>query len=257
MAETIVTKYGVSNVIRSLGDCEGCNFNTPSGDCKRPEDFGHRCINPNNIVFVKQECAKEYREDKLYHKHVSVHDSIIDYLMVIKQAGLVRVVPETHRCYGCWFNRNHGCDKSDWMDDPDFPADCEGIIFMIDEEPIHDYPDWNDDDLSEDEVPDSNDIYESKSFILSNGVRLKYKREKYECDGCYFTNRLDGACSEEDVPDHEGWILVEDLPIKYGRGLLAAMEYGNIRKFSLDIGPDSVYKPIPNISLKTEKKFSI
>ena len=229
MAETISTIYGTFNMIGSMGDCEGCHFDNPSGECKRPEDFGHSCTSPSDIIFQL----------------------------------LKLVAKEKYRCEGCWFYRNYNCDRDDWKGDSDFPENCANIIFVIDEEPKHDDPDWNDDDDDEitevpfvkDDHPDK--IYEGKRLIAPDGIHLKYVPEakKSSCDECYF-NRRDCDFHRIGIPDHDGWILVEDLPIKCGDGILAQIRKPGDVRLVLDMGITKS-NPTPNMSFKKEKKFSI
>ena len=259
MAETISTKYGVFSAIGSMGDCKGCDFdNDIHGehvDCSSPSD--------DEIIFLLNG-----KTGASYHRDALEHEDIIGDLFMIKQEGLVMAARETHLCNGCWFYRNSNCDKDDWMDDSDFPDDCDQIIFTLDSKPNHDDPDWDgeDDDkpiIDEDECEITEVVFEkskkeSQIFTTKDGVKLVYvkERSKNSCEGCYF-KRNDCNYSSIGIGDHEGWILVEDSPIKCGDGIMEQIRKPTEIKFSIDIGKDSVYKPTPNMSLKKEKKFSI
>ena len=257
--------YVIAAKAHSHNGCEGCCF---EDDCKVDEDLLGEpvdCSEPDDdeIIFLLNG-----KSGNRYIRSGSAHEDIIGDLFMIKQEGLVMAARETHRCDGCWFYRNMNCDKYDWMDDSDFPDDCDQIIFTLNSEPNHDDPDWDgeDDDkpiIDEDEceiteVVSEKSKKESQTFTTKDGVKLIYvkERSKNSCKGCYF-KRNNCNYSSIGVGDHGGLILVEDSPIKCGDGIMAQIREPNEIKFSLDIGLDSVYKPTPNMSLKKEKKFSI
>ena len=241
-----------------LGCCfeDDCNISAvlPEVDCAQSED---------EIVFLLNGKAGEH-----YCDPKAENMDVIGNLMIIRQNGMVRVAKETSKCNGCWFYRNCNCDKNEWKNDSDFPDTCNNIIFTLDVEPDHDDPNWDDDDegdvtevpfVEEDEPEDDHPgkIYEGRRFLSPDGIHLKYSREAEtsSCAGCYFKRR-DCGFHKIGIPDHDGWILVEDILVKCGDGILAQIRKPDDVRLVLDMGITKS-KSTPNMSLKKEKKFSI
>ena len=269
--------YVVAARTEGRNSCHGCCFIDNCNvedylgtnvDCSKTEDelifllngIPGETYDPDECEVVIEE---EEEDDDICCDENDENYKLLGDLMTIKQNGLVKVAKQTFACNGCWFSQD-GCARSKWEDDSDMPDGCNGIIFELHLEPDHDDPDWEDDEVTEVEfeeakpmpIEDEKTIYEGRTFITSTGIVLRFTREpdKGHCTGCHWPDNR--SCNSERIPDHEGWILVRDKPIKRGAEVLAAMSSPNIRKFPLT--PDDYFpKKELDLTIKKEKKFSI
>ena len=264
--------------------CIGCCFKihemSNSSNCSKPSTYIPCCRtteHPSSIFKESHASTIEdielYQEDDEDVKAIKANQALIGDLMLIKQEGLVKVQKEISRCEGCWFYKYSSCARNKWQDDVDMPETCYGIIFVIDVEPEHDDPDWDDDEIEiTEEVTDvefeeappmplkSDGPCDGKTFVSKDGVILTFVKEPYfnSCDGCYFKGFR--FCSDQGLMNHPGWILIKLSPIKCGDGILTAIKDSNTRRFSLEY-PLTLDEAFPkkelNLIIKKEKKFSI